>query len=249
MFERKNQNILSEHYSKLVDHGDAADEDEDFITLKRADHDLDPHLSNEEEVDPHVENLSKRKLKLSRTKRTVAEIGQLGQKLIFDDDGNPHEMYEMVNPDEFYKHGTEAVREAGRTFAEGEKGKLKNADVQDKQKAKEKRNEKKRKRKERKRGVSESAIVQHAFRPNSPYLKMDKDTDEVRAIVGSPSDRDDGYVSPDFGLPSEDENEDDVVLPPPKRTKSSAKLRSGRAVELGSIEDEEEMALRLLRKK
>lgn len=152
MFERKNQNILSEHYSKLIDHEDAGEDEEDFITLKRANHDLDLPVSNEPDSD--VENMSKRKLKLSRTKRTIAKYGQLGHKLVFDDEGNPHEVYEMVNPEEFYKHGAEVVKEAGRAFAEGEKGKLRSADVIDKHEAKEKKKEKKRKRKERERGVS-----------------------------------------------------------------------------------------------
>ena len=40
LFERKNQNILSEHYTKLIDHG-GSDSDDEFLTLKRADHDLD----------------------------------------------------------------------------------------------------------------------------------------------------------------------------------------------------------------
>jgi len=149
MFGRKNQNILSEHYAKMIDHGDASDED--FITLKRADHDLS---ESKEHVEHDVEDLSKRKLKLSRTKRMVAKYGQLGQKLIFDDDGNAHEVYEMVDPQEFYKHGIDSVKEAGRKFAEGEKGKLKEADAVDKEVAKEKEKEKKRKRKEREKGVS-----------------------------------------------------------------------------------------------
>ena len=164
MFERKNQNILSEHYSKLIDHGDTGDEEEDFITLKRADHDLDLPASTE--PDPDIENLSNRKLKLSRTKRMVAKFGQLGHKLVFDDDGNPHEVYEMVNPEEFYKNGAEAVKEAGRTFAEGEQGKLRSVDVVDKQEAKEKKKEKKRKRKERERGVSERAFGRCVTRLN-----------------------------------------------------------------------------------
>jgi len=61
-------------------------------------------------MDPDIKNLSKRKLKLSRTKRTLAEVSCLGQKLIFDDDGNPHELYEIVNSGEFYRHGSEAVK-------------------------------------------------------------------------------------------------------------------------------------------
>lgn len=149
MFERKNQNILSSHYSKLVDHGDVPDEDEDFITLKRSNHDL-----SDTDATPDIDNLSKRKLKLSRAKRAVAKYGQLGQRLIFDDEGNPHEIYEMVDPAEFYKGGLEEAKEAGKAFVEGEKGKLKDADVVDKMEAKDKKREKKRKRKERENGVS-----------------------------------------------------------------------------------------------
>ncbi|KAF5348826.1 hypothetical protein D9756_009807 [Leucocoprinus leucothites] len=35
MFERKNQNILSEHYSKLISHDDASDSEDDFIMLNK----------------------------------------------------------------------------------------------------------------------------------------------------------------------------------------------------------------------
>ncbi|KAF9224850.1 DEAD-domain-containing protein [Gyrodon lividus] len=225
MFARKNQNILSEHYSKLIDHGDAADDDDDFITLKRADHDLP---TSNDLPDPDAENLSKRKLKLSKTKRMVAKYGQLGHKLIFDDEGNPHEVYEMVDAEEFYKHGMTSVKEAGRVFAEGEKGKLKDADVIDKQEAKEKKKEKKRKRKERERGI-------------------DLDREGAQAVLASASDLEDGYVTPDFGLPSEEES--DVAPPPEKRTKLIPVSKSGRpAADSRGIEDEEELALRLLRK-
>lgn len=77
-------------------------------------------------------------------------------------------------------------------------------------------------------------------------MKIHRESEEVRATVGSPDDRDDGYVTPDFDLPSEDEHEDDVDLPPPKRTKLSS---MGRAAQPQDIEDEEDMALRLLRKR
>ena len=114
------------HAAKMVDHGDASDED--FITLKRADHDL-----------PESKDLSKRKLKLSRTKHMIAKYGQLGHKLIFDDYGNAHEVYEMADPQEFYKHGIDSVKEAGRKFIEGEKGKLMEEDVLDEELVKEKK--------------------------------------------------------------------------------------------------------------
>ncbi|KAG0703553.1 DEAD-domain-containing protein [Suillus ampliporus] len=216
MFERKNQNILSAHYSKLVDHGDAVDDDEDFITLKRSNHDL-----SDTDAAPEIDNLSKRKLKLSRTKRAVVKYGQLGHKLIFDDEGNPHEIYEMVDPAEFYKGGLEGAKEAGKAFVEGEKDKLKGADVVDKMEAKDKKREKKRKRKDREKGV-------------------DRDDDEGAIPELAPHD-DDGYMSPEFDLPSEDDVEDPP--PPLKRSKRSVLTNE----DSKGLEDEEELALQLLR--
>ncbi|KAG6333472.1 hypothetical protein ID866_5621 [Astraeus odoratus] len=220
MFGRKNQNILSEHYAKMVEH-DGDGSDEDFITLKRADHDL-PDAKEHMELD--VEDMSKRKLKLSRTKRMVAKYGQLGQKLVFDDDGNPHEVYEMVDPEEFYQHGMDTVKEAGRKFAEGEQGKLKEADVVDKQLAKEKKQEKKRKRKEREKARHEQ--------------------DGMQGPLAAPLSDDDGYVTPDFDLPSEDES--DAEPPPQKRPKSSTSFSRTHPQ---TLEDEEELALRILRER
>lgn len=149
MFERKNQNILSEHYTKLVDHSldrDADSEDE-FITLKRADHEL----PGNDEL-PESDFISKRKLKMATSKKALAKSGPKGNKLVFDDDGNPHEIYEMKTAEEVFK-GVDDVKEAGRKFVEGERGRLKEADVVDKAQAKEKKREKKRKRKEREREV------------------------------------------------------------------------------------------------
>lgn len=218
MFERKNQNILSAHYSKLIDHGDAVDDDEDFITLKRSNHDL-----SDTDANPEIDNLSKRKLKLSKTKRAVAKYGQLGHKLIFDDEGNPHEIYEMVDPAEFYKGGLEGAKEAGKAFVEGEKDKLKGADVVDKMEAKDKKREKKRKRKDRENGV-------------------DRDDVHGGAIAELAPSTEDGYISPEFDLSSEDDVQD--TLPPPlKRSKRSASAKTYSS----GLEDEEELALRLLR--
>lgn len=149
MFERKNQNILSDHYTKLIDHSADADQDDadDFITLKRANHDI-PDLDLAD-----ASNLSKRKLKLGNAKRAIATNG-LAKKIVFDEEGMPHELYEMADAEEFFKDGMEVVNEAGKKFAEDERGKMKKADVLDKEEAKEKKREKKRKRKEREKGVS-----------------------------------------------------------------------------------------------
>lgn len=147
MFERKNQSILSEHFNKLVDHSaDAGDSDDDFITLKRVDHEL-----NEAELPEH-ELTSKRKQRLALSKKALAQRGSKGSKLVFDDDGNAHEMYEMKSAEEVFR-GEDDVKEAGKRFAEEERGKMKEADVIDRVVAKEKKKEKKRKRKDREREV------------------------------------------------------------------------------------------------
>ncbi|KAG5219616.1 ATP-dependent RNA helicase [Salix suchowensis] len=128
MFERKNQNILSEHYNKLIDHDHDADDADDFITLKRADHDID---DNSEESDVDLSQLSK---------------PPLPKKLVFDDQGNPMMSTSSLTQTNF--------KEEGKKFAEGERGKMRVTDRVDKQEARDKKREKKRKRKERERGVS-----------------------------------------------------------------------------------------------
>ncbi|KAI5119475.1 hypothetical protein M0805_007209 [Coniferiporia weirii] len=222
MFERKNQNILSEHYTKLIDHsadrvGDD-DDGEDFITLKRADHDLPGSL-------PASETLSKRKQKMGQSKKAMLKYHSLGERLLFDDEGRPHKVYEMRDVDEEFKDRD--VLEVARDFAEDERGKLKEADVQDKEEAREKRKEKKRKRKEREHGEHDA---------------------EASAGVRFSPEVDDGYETPDFDVTPSDIEENDDVAPPPKRFKHSARQPAGDKVsDAGSLEEDEELALRLLR--
>lgn len=144
MFARKNQDILTPHYAKLVDHADPSDskdggpEDEDFFSLKRLDHDL-PSTSDL----PGHSDLSKRKLRLLKSKKALAKSGPQGHKLVFDDDGQAHEVYEFK---EWEEAGGD---EEGKQFMNKEIGKMRQADVHDKEEAKDKKREKKRKRKER----------------------------------------------------------------------------------------------------
>ncbi|KAI0089434.1 DEAD-domain-containing protein [Irpex rosettiformis] len=216
MFERKNQNILSEHFNKLVDHaGDRAaddDSDDDFITLKRADHDLD-------DIElPEHDFHSKRKEKMSGSKKAIAKGGPKGTKLVFDEEGKPHEIYEMKSTEEVFK-GHDDVREAGRQHAESERGKLREADVIDRAVAKEKKQEKKRKRKERER---------------------EENGDNAGPTLAAAANDDDDYVNPEFDLPSTSESEEEPA-PPPKRARASEGKRNN------SLADEEELALQLLR--
>ena len=149
MFERKNQNVLSEHYTKLVDHSlGGGDDDEDFITLKRADHDLpsdgELHLSA---------NISNRKLKMGQSRHAMLRYKPQATKLVFDDEGKPHELYEMKDMQEVFGEGEEGIREAEKRFTHEERERLAQADVVDREVARDRRREKKRKRKERERGV------------------------------------------------------------------------------------------------
>lgn len=160
MFERKNQKL--EHYSKLIDHeGDTllADEidgggsEDDFITIKRADHELDESLTAE----PHEAHLSKRKVKIGKSKKAMIKYKEAGKKLVFDDEGVGHSIYKVQEPEEDVKK----VRSAGMMFAEAGRSKLKEVDVEDKMVAKEKKREKTRKRKERERVSYSSSRVEH----------------------------------------------------------------------------------------
>lgn len=161
MFGRKNQNILSEHYTKLVDHG--SDSDDDFITLKRADHALPDDPTAPSPFDPteptevagtfdSAENLSKRKLKMSKSKKAMLKFKGAPTRLVFDDEGQGHEIYEMRDVDEVFD-GEKGALEEGRRFAEEERERLRVVDGMDKKEAREKKRERKRKRKEREREV------------------------------------------------------------------------------------------------
>ncbi|EIN14558.1 DEAD-domain-containing protein [Punctularia strigosozonata HHB-11173 SS5] len=223
MFGRKNQSVLADHYTKLVSHDDIPDqEEEDFITLKRADHAL-----SDDDL-PASSQLSKRKLKMGESKKLMAKFKQPAQKLIFDEQGEGHQVYEPVAGEVFVKEqgGEAGVQEAGRRFAEERLKEVKDADIRDREEAKEKKREKKRKRKERERGMAMS------------------DTETALGPTVNSLD-DDGYVSPEFELPSESE---DASTPPAKRPKSSTNGETlGPRKQATSLEEEEELALQMLR--
>lgn len=147
MFGRKNQTILSSHYGKLVDRDEPStsgfdagdkDDDEDFFSIKRVNHDLPTDLIE------HVD-LSKRKIRMMKSKKALAKAGSKGTKLVFDDDGRPHAVYEFKDVKDIN------VERDGAEFMEKEIGKMQEADVDDRAVAKEKKRERKRKRKERER--------------------------------------------------------------------------------------------------
>lgn len=139
MFGRKNQTVLSEHYGKLIHRDSGSDEEDDFLTLARKDHDL-----NEREL-PLSHNISKRKAKMGQSKKAMLSTRGNPTKVIFDDGGEGHGVYDLQDEQDFRESGQ--ARELQDKFVEAEREALKQADLRDKQLAKDKRREKKRKRK------------------------------------------------------------------------------------------------------
>ncbi|THW93163.1 P-loop containing nucleoside triphosphate hydrolase protein [Aureobasidium pullulans] len=177
MFERKNQDVLADHYSKMINDDDieALDgtqmSDDDLFSVKRripvqeekddssdeehtlavADMDLPPgakavHIPGAKDaliID------SKRREKLLKSKKKLLKFKESGQKLVFDDDGNAHQIYELEDEDSFKAKGT--AEEQRQKFLEEEAQRVRESDLLDKALAKEKKRAKKEKRKERER--------------------------------------------------------------------------------------------------
>lgn len=146
MFERKNQNVLSDHYLNMVKGDDKEKDDDedagDFMTVKRQDHNL------ESDDDEDIANLptSKRAAKQALSKKQSLKNKGLGTKTVFDDEGAPHALYEFDDEEDFKAAGP--VESQVQDFVDRETKDMEEADVGDKELVKQKRAEKKRKRKE-----------------------------------------------------------------------------------------------------
>lgn len=169
MFERRNQDVLSSHYSKTIaddgtgvqaQHADA-DEDDDFLSVKRV-VPVDARSSSDEEDEvPAGSELkiisgigkealvidSKRREKLLKSKKKLLKYKEKGVKLVYDDDGVAHPVYELEGEADFEKRGPAAAQRAKFLAEEAER--VREADIDDKQLAKQKKREKKEKRKTR----------------------------------------------------------------------------------------------------
>lgn len=166
MFQRKNQDILSEHYNKVVQRPDgqpgalldgAVDGpgEDDFLTVKRANHALD---DDEEGNDENVaDNISKRKLKAGTSKKAAAAQRGQGEKLTFDDEGEAHALYEMQTEEDFAKAGSAAQQ--SQQFLEKQRAALQEQDVGDRERQRDRKREKKRKRKEAEAIMEEQPLV------------------------------------------------------------------------------------------
>ena len=178
MFERKNQDVFADHYAKMVDDEDVdqldgtQSLDDDLFTVKQripvqTDDTADDDSAEGEEavLAPgakvvHIPGAkdgiildSKRREKLLKSKKKLLSLKGKGTKLVFDDEGNAHPLYEMGDEDEFKDAG--AAEEQRKRFLEEEAVKVREADLEDKAAAREKKRLKKDKRKAREREEDE----------------------------------------------------------------------------------------------
>ena len=166
MFERTNQDVLSSHHIKLIDDDIPAQssrnndaEDATFWTVKRR---VEPESGDDTQLgkgtartlkvfnglgkEPIIID-SKRKEKLLKSRKKLLKLREKGTKFVFDDEGRPHQIFELENEHQFKERGPATEQKA--KFLEAEHQRLQNADLTDKQAAKLRKREKKEKRKAR----------------------------------------------------------------------------------------------------
>ncbi|KAJ5900517.1 ATP-dependent RNA helicase dbp4 [Penicillium subrubescens] len=274
MFERRNQDVLAGHYSKLINDdgtmidsgaktaaGEDADEDADFLSVKRVfaigDENLgkadssDSEASSDGEKDTKVVQLdgkneliidSKRREKLLKSKKKLLKFKGKGTRLVYDDEGNAHEVYEMEDEEGFKARG-DADTQRERFLAE-ETERTRRADLEDKEVAREKRREKKEKRKARERALAageaeddEEGGVPHGL-PFVPFEIPGSDSGseaEEKEEASRPSKK----QRVTFAEPNSDSEED----PRQKRTKGK---KTAAQPQIETLADLEELASGLL---
>ncbi|EMC91912.1 hypothetical protein BAUCODRAFT_39058 [Baudoinia panamericana UAMH 10762] len=255
MFERRNQNVLAEHYAKMVrdeggegDGGEVdgkglerkharadSDDDDDLFDVKRripadSDSDSDP-ADDDDEARPQPEAAtatrtesgaksvlipgaraplildSKRREKLLKSKKKLLKLKDHGSKLVFDDDGNAHQIYELEDEAAFKAKGLPEVQRERFVSQEGER--VREADVQDREIVREKRRARREKRKQREReeeegeGVGAGAVLDGGGEDG--YANFLADAEAAAAAEDSEEDRRGG----DGGDGGESEEEDE----------------------------------------
>ncbi|CAG8593236.1 14038_t:CDS:10 [Funneliformis mosseae] len=213
MFNRKNMSILTDHYKKLVDReaDNVMSYDDELITLKRADHELPDELKQ-----PGRDPLSKRKLMKATSKKLNIKNAPRGEKLIFDDYGNPHQVYEFQNEKDFRSAGD--IISQKNEFLEKEFEVMKKEDVTDKIIAKDKKREKKLKKRVK--------LIEELEDENGITLSNEFDNNES--------------IERNFDDLSNDDEEEDIEIPISKKQKLLE------VEEPVTLEDQEALALKLL---
>ncbi|KJZ77801.1 ATP-dependent RNA helicase DBP4 [Hirsutella minnesotensis 3608] len=273
MFERQNQDVLSSHYSKLVadgrQGGEVQDEDEDeddFLAVKRRlnDDDLDKEARKAQPAgvkiieglggeEPFVVD-SKRREKALQSKKKMLKFKGKPTKLVFDDEGEAHPIYELQDEDDFRQQGP--ADEQRQRFVESESARVRDADVDDKQLARQRKREKRDKKRAR------EVLERQGLDPDeAPQLvgNGDGDGDEdplalLRSLpVAGAADPDSGTDSPPRKKAKkwfQDSSGDEAPAAPDKRAKKGKGGRRSKVIEVDeqpeTLEDLEALATGLL---
>lgn len=214
MAERQNQDVLSSHYRKLLgDDVDDNNDDDDFLSVKRVlnDDGLDAAAgANTQTTLPKVVKLgnnselvidSNRREKLLRSKKKLAKYMDKPNKLVFDDDGNAHAIYELQDEDDFRGEGP--AEQLRREFVEHEATKVREADVGDKEMAKQRRKEKRERQKARER--EELGLGPTGGRVATLAGASDEEDEDPLALLRS------------LPMPGEESGEEEEESGPPKK--------------------------------
>lgn len=181
MFERRNQDILADHYARMVKDDDVdmnkldgeQQSDDDMMVVKQRIPVDDGEPGYDDIPDNETLNAqasgakaiavpgaktpivldSRRREKLLKSKKKLLKFQDKGSKIVYDDDGNAHEIYELEDEHDFRARGE--AEDQRKKFLQEEAERVKEADIADKALAKEKRKAKKDKRKERERMEAE----------------------------------------------------------------------------------------------
>jgi ATP-dependent RNA helicase DDX10/DBP4 len=198
MFERTNQDVLTDHYTKLIgDHaklGEAAeDSDDDFLAVKRVIEGDELDVAADGNVttlppgakiihglgeEPFIVD-SKRREKMLKSKKKMLKFKGKGDRIVFNDEGVAHHPYRIIGEEDFEQEGPAEVQR--QKFVEGESAKVQEADVTDKALAKEKRREKREKRKARE--AEENGLMLPAT--VMPSLETPNDGEDPLAFLAS----------------------------------------------------------------
>lgn len=196
MFERQNQDILSAHYTNLIEDGEAAsdasaadaapitsDADDDLFSVKR--HIPALELSSSTIAAPSGPSPtlvidSQRRARALRSKKAVAKLsGASGAHTVFDEvTGAAMPAHPFAN-----ERSLDAVA-AREAFVAEEKTRLAVQDVEDRELVREKRRVKKEKRKDRERGmrngdgIADAAGLERLERPFEELADLYEDADD-----------------------------------------------------------------------
>lgn len=259
MFERQNQDVLSSRYTDLIQNEESKNhqeeqfsEEDDFMQPKQRQGSASlspeplPEIDLSEGIDQRTVQLeggrtlvidSKRREKLLKSKKNLLKYKGKGSKLIFDDEGNAHQIYDLEDEEDFKKKGPAA--EQRRQFVIEEAAKVKDVDVRDKAIARLKKQEIKAKRKAKEKEIAERQAVGN----EGGVAVLASVAGKAEFVDPFASDEDDnGHYK--RRMDNDDASGDDMA---PKRRKSKRKAKTRDvSVEPETLEDLEALAAKYL---